>query len=446
MLTWLRKNMKMIMIVVAVLFAASMFYGLGYRGMGGEGGEKSNVIAKVNGREVSPLRFRDTMNRLIQNFGANVTSQNLPFIENMALGQTIDFTLMLNEAKKRVRVSGKEVDAAIDGIMRQQKIPSQRELSAALQRGGLDMGKFRDMIKDEIMVQKLYSKLQETVKVTPDDLLEIRASHILVTRESEAKELLEKIKKGGDFSALARQYSKDPGSATKGGDLGYFTRGTMVEPFDKAVFSLKPGEVSGIVKTPYGFHIIKLTDSRMRKFPGKEQDIEKLVLKEKQEGAFRKWYSEVRGKAKIEIVSPELKGHELRFKGNIPEAIKEYQKAIAQDPGNPYLHIFLADTYISTGQKDLALSEYENAIRIEGANPDMYIILGKAYESAGQKDLAAEQYRKASLIAGDNKALHEKLLQVFQEMKRGGDVAREKAELQRIARKESFEKELKGGK
>lgn len=103
MLTWFRKKMKTIMVVVAVLFAASMFYGLGYRGFKGEwGGKKSNILAKVNGQEIDRVRFQEILNRIAQNFGPDIGPQNLAFIENLALGQAVDFTLMLNEAKKRV--------------------------------------------------------------------------------------------------------------------------------------------------------------------------------------------------------------------------------------------------------------------------------------------------------------------------------------------------------
>lgn len=446
MLSWLRKNTKTIMIVVAVVFAGSMFYGLGYRGIKGDWGGKgrTNILAKVNGVEVDPLRFQEIMNRLIQNFGTNISPTDMAFIENLALGQAIDFTLLLGEAKKKVKVSGGEVDAAIDSIMKQQKIPSKRELENALKRMGITLGRFRDLIKDDMLVQKLSTKLREEVRVMPDDLREVRAGHILVTSEAEAKMLLGKIKGGADFAALAKQYSKDPGSASKGGDLGYFSTGTMVEPFEKAAFSLKPGEVSGVVQSPFGYHIIKVVDSRLRKFPGAGKNIENVALREKQEKVFRRWYAQVRSKAKIEIIYPTLRGHDFRFKGQIPLAIEEYKKAIVENPTNPYLPIYLGDTYMMIGKKDLALAEYENAVRIEGGNPTLYIVLGKAYESAGMKDMAAAQYRKASLVAGDNKALHEQLLKLFQEMKRADDIAREKAELKRIEKKEQFEKELSG--
>jgi parvulin-like peptidyl-prolyl isomerase len=104
----------------------------------------------------------------------------------------------------------------------------------------------------------------------------IVASHILVafkgargvatnvTRGKEqarkrAQEALKKAKAGGDFAALAKQYSDDPGSGSHGGDLGAFTRRMMVQPFSEAAFALKPGELSGIVETEFGFHVIKRT-------------------------------------------------------------------------------------------------------------------------------------------------------------------------------------------
>ncbi|MHB1709568.1 MAG: peptidylprolyl isomerase [Thermoplasmataceae archaeon] len=87
----------------------------------------------------------------------------------------------------------------------------------------------------------------------------IRCSHILVNKESLAREIMEKIKKGESFGKLAEQYSLD-GSRKRGGDLGYFGRGAMVREFEKAAFSLKKGEISGIVKTQYGYHVIKRID------------------------------------------------------------------------------------------------------------------------------------------------------------------------------------------
>ena len=98
----------------------------------------------------------------------------------------------------------------------------------------------------------------------------VRASHILLNTggkdeaavRKQAEELLAKIKAGADFAALAKQYSEDPGSKEKGGDLDFFPRGQMVAEFEQSAFTLKPGEVSGLVKTQYGFHIIKVVEKQ----------------------------------------------------------------------------------------------------------------------------------------------------------------------------------------
>ncbi|MGB9914758.1 MAG: peptidylprolyl isomerase [Candidatus Bathyarchaeales archaeon] len=84
----------------------------------------------------------------------------------------------------------------------------------------------------------------------------VHCAHILVKTESEAKAVLERLKKGEKFSAIAQQVSLCP-SKKRGGDLGTFTRGKMVMEFENAAFALKKGEISGIVKTQFGYHIIK---------------------------------------------------------------------------------------------------------------------------------------------------------------------------------------------
>ena len=89
--------------------------------------------------------------------------------------------------------------------------------------------------------------------------MKIRASHILVKTEEEAKKLLEEIKNGADFAKLASEHSMCP-SGRDGGDLRFFGRGIMVKPFEDAAFALKKGEVSEPVETQFGWHLIKLTD------------------------------------------------------------------------------------------------------------------------------------------------------------------------------------------
>jgi peptidyl-prolyl cis-trans isomerase D len=99
---------------------------------------------------------------------------------------------------------------------------------------------------------------------------QVRASHILLKTEGkddaavkkQAEELLAKVKKGADFADLAKKNSQDEASAAKGGDLDFFGRGQMVPEFDKVAFALQPGQISDLVKSPYGYHIIKVTDKR----------------------------------------------------------------------------------------------------------------------------------------------------------------------------------------
>jgi peptidyl-prolyl cis-trans isomerase C len=105
---------------------------------------------------------------------------------------------------------------------------------------------------------------------------EIRARQILVPTEEEAKEVVAELKKGADFGELARTRSKDS-SAAEGGDLGYFTRDEMVPEFAEAAMALEKGQVSEPVKTPFGWHVIKLEDKRAREVPPFESVREQIV-------------------------------------------------------------------------------------------------------------------------------------------------------------------------
>jgi foldase protein PrsA len=82
-----------------------------------------------------------------------------------------------------------------------------------------------------------------------------------------AEDIHKKAKRGDDFSQLASEYSDDPGSKTKGGELGYFPRGNMVPEFENAAFNLKPGDISDVIETPYGYHIIKVEDKKAAEMP-----------------------------------------------------------------------------------------------------------------------------------------------------------------------------------
>jgi peptidyl-prolyl cis-trans isomerase C len=128
---------------------------------------------------------------------------------------------------------------------------------------------------------------------------EVRARHILVESEDEAKAVADQLKGGADFAALAKEKSKDPGSAEEGGDLGYFVKGRMVPEFAEVAFKMYPGQVSNPVKTQFGWHVIKVEDRRARPVPEFEQvkgQIEQYVARRAQ----TEFVAQLREAAKIE--------------------------------------------------------------------------------------------------------------------------------------------------
>ena len=128
---------------------------------------------------------------------------------------------------------------------------------------------------------------------------EVRARHILVATEDEAKAILAEIKKGTDFAELARQKSKDPGAAAEGGDLGYFSKDQMVPEFAEVAFKLEKGQISDPVKTQFGWHVIKVEDKRTKPAPDFDQvkdQIETFVVRKAQADFIAK----LRDGAKIE--------------------------------------------------------------------------------------------------------------------------------------------------
>ena len=120
--------------------------------------------------------------------------------------------------------------------------------------------------------RKLYD---ETVKgLAPEP--EVRARHILVETEDEAKAALARLKGGEDFAKVAGDLSKDPGSKAEGGDLGFFSKERMVEPFAETAFKLEPGQVSDPVKTQFGWHVIRVEEKRVKPVPTFEETKEQI--------------------------------------------------------------------------------------------------------------------------------------------------------------------------
>lgn len=164
---------------------------------------------------------------------------------------------------------------------------------------------FDRSIKDAVSsadARKLYD--QQVAGAKQEE--EVRARHILVETEDQAKEVYEKIAHGEDFVRMAKENSKDPGSKEDGGDLGYFARGQMVPQFEEAAFKLKKGDISMPVQTKFGWHLIKIEDRRSRGAPSFDEVRERLmasmVHRKAQEVA-----ATLRDKAKLEYVDAEIK-------------------------------------------------------------------------------------------------------------------------------------------
>jgi peptidyl-prolyl cis-trans isomerase C len=135
---------------------------------------------------------------------------------------------------------------------------------------------------------------------------EVQARHILVASEDEAKKLIVRIEAGEDFAQLAKENSGDAGSKEQGGMLGYFGKGQMVPQFEEAAFSLKKGEVSKPVQSQFGWHVIKVEDRRQKPPPSFDEVKDRLIGTMVQSKA-QNIAGELRGKAKIDYVDPEIK-------------------------------------------------------------------------------------------------------------------------------------------
>jgi peptidyl-prolyl cis-trans isomerase D len=165
--------------------------------------------------------------------------------------------------KDSVPVSDAEIQSQFDGNKEMYRIPEKRKVKYALIDMSAIEARTNVSAKD---IENQYADNKEQYS-TPE---QVRASHILLKTQGkddaavkkQAEDLLAKVKGGGDFAALATKFSEDTESAKKGGDLDYFGRGRMVKEFEDAAFALKPGEISGLVKSQFGYHIIKLVDKK----------------------------------------------------------------------------------------------------------------------------------------------------------------------------------------
>jgi parvulin-like peptidyl-prolyl isomerase len=250
-----------------------------------------NLVATVNGAGITRDRLQSRVDAVMEqsgmNYGGITRPQQFKQMQRQALDLLIAQELLWQTAEREgfVAESG-EVDMAFAEV--RADFPSEKALAAHLTQNAFTEATFRDDLRRRISIRKwAHEALGSTIEISDAQVHEfyvanevrfvqeeaINARHILIkvppdANEETAQKALERIEEirkealdGADFSQLAKKYSEGP-SASDGGELGFAPRGVFVKPFEDAAFALEPGEISGITRTGYGFHIIELIDHR----------------------------------------------------------------------------------------------------------------------------------------------------------------------------------------
>ena len=217
-------------------------------------GESDPVVAIVNGKTLRRSDVIASAQSLPPQYRNQIDAYFPALVDRL-----VDITLMVDEGRKEKLQDDPEVKA----IVAQYEDQAIREVL------------LRRQLKDKVTDDELKKKYDETVKtMKPQE--ELRASHILVPKEDDAKAIISQLQGGADFAKLAKEKSKDPG-ASNGGDLGYFSDGDMVPEFWAAASKLQKGEYTKTpVKTQFGWHVILVTDRRTKPTPTFDQMKEQL--------------------------------------------------------------------------------------------------------------------------------------------------------------------------
>ncbi len=198
--------------------------------------------------------------------------------------------MLIEQAARQagLTVDDAEVDADIQSL-RQQK--GDDGFQQWLQQEGMTEAQLRETMKHEMLASKMINQVASSV---PTHTEHIHARHILVNTEAEAQQLLAQLQSGADFATLARTYSQDTSTRDKGGDLGFFPRGGLTSPeVEEAAFALQPGQISGVVHSSLGYHIIQVI--------AREPDMELSPdnLRRHQESAVQQWIDSLWAQADI---------------------------------------------------------------------------------------------------------------------------------------------------
>lgn len=276
-----RKRSLLLLIIVGTVL--TVFLG-GCQSKGGNT-KDGDIVAKVNDTPISYEKYRKNFAmikyELEASYGDKIWSQiyqdKKTFLqvvqENLVERLIRDELLKQYVEKQNIQID----EAAIDAEYQKQveRLNTQPEKKKYYEENQIDDAFIREFFLSSAYMEKFVEDAGKNVAVADEDIekyiaensekyvdyqIQVRARHILVENEEEAKDLVNRIRKGEDFAELAKQHSKDTGSAVQGGDLGFFPKGIMVKEFEEMAFSLPVGQVSDPVKTQFGYHIIEVLD------------------------------------------------------------------------------------------------------------------------------------------------------------------------------------------
>ena len=282
----------------------------------------NTLVAVVNGSNIIASEVRTEIRFLIRQLRIK-NKNDLSYEEQLqlkfnGLNRTIRNRLLIMEAAARnISISREEYEEALLSIKSGYEDDS---FNKNIKIRGINPKLWDKKFKNNLIIEKLIKRnYVGEVKINDEQLrdyynnhqkefkkeLEVRARHVMVATEGEARLLHKKISSNkSDFSKIAKIYSLDPGGVS-GGDLGYFSAGQMPEDFD-IIFNLKINQVSEIIKTPYGYHVFKVVDkkpARQMDFNESKKIIHNNLLRNKQAKEFDEWLLMLKNKSKIKIVN-----------------------------------------------------------------------------------------------------------------------------------------------
>lgn len=295
----------------------------------------NKTLAVVNGEPILQSEYDKLANPIFENYKNIVeevdkTGKKVD-LKKEILQQMINDRLVLQQAKKnKITVTKKEIEDGVKEI--KSRFKKEEEFKKELLTQGITIKEFEDRIKDQIMMIKLIDReIKSKVAIPTDQEIEkfynenkekmveperVRVKHILITvdekdpKKSDAKTLVKikevekKLKAGGDFNELAKEYSDDTGSKERGGDLGYIMKGDTVPEFEKIAFSLDIGKLSEIFKTKFGYHILIVTEKKIavkKTLEEVREYLKSFLYQQNMEEEYTKWIKSVREKADIKI-------------------------------------------------------------------------------------------------------------------------------------------------